>query len=236
MSRHIVEVFEAELERLRSSVVKMGELAASQIQAALDSVARGDEDLTARTIERDRELDELERRIGEDALRMLALRQPMAGDLRAIVSAIKIPNDLERIGDLAKGIAKRAPALHRGVPNSPNVPSLAAMGQRVLVQLKRVLQAYQDQDADTAEEIWRRDEQVDNFFSGLFRELLTYMMEDPRTIGACTQLMFVAKNLERMCDHCTHIAEAIHFQVRGERFDGHRPKGADASEISLPNA
>jgi phosphate transport system protein len=235
MSRHIMEAFETELERLRSCVVKMGDLAASQISDALDAVAKGDEDLAARTIERDRELDELERRIAEDALTMLALRQPMAGDLRAIVSAIKIPADLERIGDLAKGIARCAAALRRSMLGSPAVPSLAAMGQRVRLQLKRVLQAYQDQDAMAAEEIWRRDEQIDNSYSGVFRELLTYMMEDPRTIGSCTQLMFLAKNLERMGDHCTHIAEQIHFVVKGERFDGTRPKGADPAGIDLPN-
>jgi phosphate transport system protein len=236
MSRHIVEAFETELERLRSCVVKMGDLAAAQISAALDAVARGDEELAMRTIERDRELDELERRIAEDALTMLALRQPMAGDLRAVVSAIKIPADLERIGDLAKGIAKRVHLFQRGPAVSPAMPSLAAMGQRVLSQLKRVLQAYQDQDVHAAEEVWRRDQQIDKSYSGLFRELLTYMMEDPRTIGGCTQLMFLAKNLERMGDHVTHIAEAIHFMATGERFDGHRPKVEEPTEVDLPLA
>jgi phosphate transport system protein len=233
MSRHIVEAFEVELERLRSCVVKMGDLAASQIRDALDAVERADEALAARTIERDRELDDLERRIAEDALTMLALRQPMAGDLRAVVSAIKIPADLERIGDLAKHIARCVP-FRKSALTSPAVPSLTAMGQRVLGQLKSVLQAYQDQDAVAAEDIWRRDEQVDNSYSGIFRELLTYMMEDPRTNGSCAQLMFLAKNLERMGDHCTHIAEQIHFVVRGERFDGNRPKGSDpnAGELS----
>ncbi len=232
MTRHIVEAFEGELERLRKCIARMGEQAASQLSDAIVAVRTCNEELASRTIERDLELDALDRQIAEDAVTLLALRQPMAADLRAIVAAIKIPADLEKIGDLAKGIAKRA-YVGRTLPRIDGLPSLPSMGELVVDQIQRVMQAYITQDAELAVEVWRRDEKIDDWHSAVFRELLTYMMEDPRKISACAHLMFVAKNLERAGDLCTHIADSTYFAVRGDRLDAMRPKGEDIANVGI---
>jgi len=232
MTRHIVEAFEAELERLRKCIVQMGEQAASQLSDAMTAVRQCDDKLASNTIERDLELDALDRQISEDAVTLLALRQPMAADLRAIVAAIKIPADLEKIGDLAKGIAKRA-YVGRTLPRFDGLPSLPMMADLVIDQIKRVMEAYITQDAETAIDVWRRDSKIDDWHSAVFRELLTYMMEDPRKISTCAHLMFIAKNLERAGDLCTHIADSTYFAVTGERLDAARPKGEDISQVGI---
>lgn len=232
MTKHIVEAFEAELERLRKSIAEMGALAGQQLRSALEAVRDGDESLAMRVVERDREIDEMERRMAHDAVTLLALRQPMASDLRALIAVIKIPADLERIGDLAKGIAKRAPLFRGGAPRSA-LRRLTSMCELVLDQLEHVVAAYTSQDADAAARVWRQDNEVDDWHSSLFRELLTYMMEDARTIGTCTHLLFMAKNVERMGDHCTNIAETTYYMITGSPLPESRPKGADVSTIVL---
>jgi phosphate transport system protein len=224
-SKHIVQSFEAELARMRQSVARMGELVQHQVQDALSALTNGDDRLAQRAVNEDVEIDALDLQMIEQAVAVLALRQPMAADLREVLSALKIPDELERIGDLAKGIARRAYAIKHVTPRAP-LARLKAMGELVSDQLSRVRAALAQRDAVAAEHVWRRDRELDDWHTSVYRELLTYMMEDPRMISACTHLMFIAKNLERMGDHCTHIAEMLYFVVKGERLRD-RPKGED---------
>jgi phosphate transport system protein len=168
-------------------------------------------------------VDRIQQTVEDQALKMLALRQPMAMDLRTTLAALKIANELERIGDLAKNIAKRALVLNREPPIKL-AQSLARMGRQALAQLKTVLDAYSDRNAEAAKAVWRQDEEIDELYNSLFRELLTYMMEDPRTIGLCTHLLFIAKNIERAGDHATNIAETVYHMVTGNHLRVERPK------------
>ena len=222
--RHIVRSFQEELETLSALIAQTGGLAEAQVAAAIEAVVRRDAALAERTVAEDQRIDELDKRISAQAARLLALRQPMAIDLRETLSAIRISGDLERIGDLAKNIAKRARVLAQAQPLKPTQEGLARMGNLVLHQLKNVLDAYADRNVDLALEVRSRDEEVDDMYTSLFRELLTYMMEDPRIIGLGTHLMFVAKNLERIGDHATNIAETICYVVQGEMPATERPK------------
>ena len=169
-------------------------------------------------------IDAFEENIHDAAVRLLALRQPMGSDLREIVSVFQIASNIERIGDLSKSMAKRVKVLSE-LPPLPQVPALSRIGRDVIVQLKDVLDAYVDRNADRAVAVWRKDELIDSMYNSLFRESLTYMMEDPRTISACTHLLFIAKHIERIGDHCTNIAENIYYLVHGERIADERPKG-----------
>jgi phosphate transport system protein len=164
---------------------------------------------------------------------MLALRQPMAQDLREIVAALKISSDIERIGDYAANVAKRAIALTQSPPMRP-VGGIARMGRLVQQIIKDVLDAYGAKDADKAVAAWKRDQDVDDMYNSLFREMLTYMMEDPRNIGPSTHLMFIAKNIERIGDHATNIAEIVHYLVRGEDIAESRPK-SDRTSFAVVN-
>jgi phosphate transport system protein len=164
-------------------------------------------------------------------VRMLALRQPMAQDLREVVAAIKIASDIERIGDYAKNIAKRAIVLATHAPLKP-VASIPRMSQLALQIIKDVLDAYIEKDAEGARAAWRRDEEVDEMYNSVFREMLTYMMEDPRNIGPCTHLLFIAKNIERIGDHATNVAEIVYFLVHGRSLDEERPKG-DTTNVPI---
>ena len=161
-------------------------------------------------------------------MQILALRQPMANDLRVVISALKISSDIERIGDYGANIAKRALALNQLPPVQP-AATIPRMGKLVLGNIKLVLDAYMERDADKALDVWNADEEVDEMYTSLFRELLTYMMEDPRNITPCTHLMFIAKNVERIGDHATNIAEVVHFLVTGETIEAARPKGDTSS-------
>jgi phosphate transport system protein len=172
--------------------------------------------------------------VEDQALRLLALRQPMAVDLRTTLAAIKIAYELERVGDLAKNIGKRALVLNREPPIRLT-QSLARMGRQALTQLKAVLDAYSDRDAEAAKSVWRHDEEIDELYNSLFRELLTYMMEDPRTIGLCTHLLFIAKNIERAGDHATNIAETVYHMVTGTYLRIDRPKADLTSTTPIPH-
>jgi phosphate transport system protein len=227
-AEHIIKSYDEELGRLNNMIVEMGGLAESQLASAIDAVAKRDSELAALVVEGDAKVDELERELDNLAIRLLALRQPMASDLRRIFAALKIGSDLERICDYAANIAKRSIALAQIPPIQP-VHALPRMGALALVLVRDVIDAYVESDADKALDVWRRDEELDEMYSSLFREFLTYMMEDPRNIGACTHLLFMAKNIERIGDHATNIAENLYFLVHGTPLTAVRPKGDKSS-------
>ena len=225
MNEHIVKSYEDELNTLTADCARMGGLTEAQVGDALDAVVKRDQALAESVVGRDERLDVLEADIERKAIRLIALRQPMANDLRKTVAAMKIASNLERCGDLAKNIAKRTMILNEAEPISPLTRSIERMGRLVAGRLKDVLDAYTGSDLDRALAVWSRDDEVDEHYNSLFRELLTYMMGDPRTITACAHLLFVAKNLERIGDHATNIAEIIHYEITGEEMiSADRPK------------
>ena len=196
---------------------------------------RRDATLAGQVVQADERLDQYERTIDTDAIRMLALRQPMATDLREVVGALKIAADLERIGDYAANVAKRAISLTQTPVVRPLV-AVPRMGRLVQEILNDILDAYTTRNVQQALEAWSRDEEVDDLYTSLFRETLTYMMEDPRNITPCTHLLFIAKNIERMGDHATNVAETIHFVEVGEPISTSRPKGdASSFEVVIPS-
>ncbi|MGC2856535.1 phosphate signaling complex protein PhoU [Novispirillum sp. DQ9] len=225
---HTVRSFEEELNQLTNVIVRMGGLAEAQLAGAIQAIVRRDSDLAGRVVAGDARLDEMEQEVHAFTVRLLALRQPLADDLRAIVGALKISAELERIGDYAANVAKRALVLNQNAPVKP-VAGIPLMGRLVQEILNDVLDAYVERDVDKAMAVWRRDEEVDELHTSLFRELVTYMMEDPRNITPSTHLMFIAKNIERIGDHATNVAETIHFLVQGKSLTLRRPKGSDAS-------
>ena len=225
MNEHIVKSYEDELNTLTAECARMGGLTEAQVGDGIDAVVRRDTTLAEAVVARDERLDVLEADIERKAIRLIALRQPMANDLRKTVAAMKIAMNLERCGDLAKNIAKRTLVLTEAEPMSPLTRSIERMGKLVLGRLKDVLDAYTASDLDRALAVWSRDDEVDEHYNSLFRELLTYMMADPRTITACAHMLFVAKNLERIGDHATNIAEIIHYEITGaETIGSARPK------------
>ena len=225
MSEHIVKSYEDELNTLTAECARMGGLCEAQVSDAIDAVVKRDQAAAELVVGRDERLDVLEADIERKAIRLIALRQPMANDLRKTVAAMKIASNLERCGDLAKNIAKRTLVLTEAEPITPLTRSIERMGRLVLGRLKDVLDAYTGSDLDRALAVWTRDDEVDEHYNSLFRELLTYMMGDPRTITACAHLLFVAKNLERIGDHATNIAEIIHYEITGEEMiSADRPK------------
>ncbi len=231
---HIVKSFDDSLEVLRQTIVRMGGMSESQLARSMQALSRRDASLAAEVVRDDAEVDMLEQEVSNQVIRLLALRQPMAYDLREIIAALKIASDLERIGDYAANIAKRSIALTQLPSMRPAsaIPRLARLVQEII---KETIDTYISRDPERALDVWRRDEEVDEVYTGLFRELLTYMMEDPRNITPCTHLLFIAKNIERIGDHATNIAEVLHFQVTGKMIVGGRPKG-DASpfEVAQP--
>ena len=224
MNQHTVKSYGDELNQLTAIVARMGGLAEAQVADAIESVARRDVALARAVVERDARLDTLHSDIEKKAIRLIALRQPVASDLRKTLSAMKLAVDLERTGDLARNISKRALILADGEPMLPLTRSIERMGKLVSNRLRDVLDAYTASDVDRAMGVWTSDDEVDEHYNSLFRELLTYMMGDPRTITACTHLLFMAKNLERHIDHATNIAETIHYEITGGDMIGERPR------------
>ena len=224
MVEHTVRAYEEELEALTAELSRMGGLAEVEVGDAIRAIARRDVALAQAVIGRDARLDEIEVDIERRAIRLIALRQPVADDLRRTVAALKISMNLERCGDLAKNIAKRALVIAEDDPNNPPIRSIERMGELVAGRLKDVLDAFAARDVDRAKAVWQRDQEVDEHYDSIFRELLTYMMGDPRTITSCAHLLFVAKNLERIGDHATNIAELIQYEVTGESVTDQRPK------------
>jgi phosphate transport system protein len=231
---HIVRSYEEELAALNTKIAKMGGLAEQVVGQSIDALDRRDPDLAEVTIKEDEVIDELEHEIEEQAIVMIARRQPMAYDLRQIMAALRISADLERIGDLGKNIGKRALAVVGEQQPKKLMLGLKHMGELALEQLKEVLDAFIERDADRALKVWYKDEEIDAMYNSLFRELLTYMMEDPRNIGLCTHLLFGAKNIERIGDHATNIAETVYFLVHGSAITDQRPKGDNTSSTPVP--
>jgi phosphate transport system protein len=230
---HTVKSYDEELHSLTQVIQRMGSLAEGQLQTAMQALVRRNADLGHQVMQADAGIDELEHQVAALAIRMLALRQPVALDLREIVGALKISSDLERIGDYAANVGKRVIALAQ--TNQFQLPaSLPRMGWLAHKIVKDVLQAYVDRDAAKADAARASDEEIDATYNGLFRELLTHMMEDPRNIGACTHLLFVAKNIERIGDHATNIAETVHYMVLGEHPGTARLKGDDTAFMPIP--
>jgi phosphate transport system protein len=235
MSEHTAKAFDVDLQELNKYVAQMGGLAEKGIADSLDALVRLDTALAARVIAVDEQIDALQREIEEKAILTIARRQPMAIDLREIISALRVSNDLERIGDLSKNIAKRVSDLNSEFRPQKLIRGVEHMAQLVLGQIKQVLDAYAGRDLAKALEVWNRDKEVDAMCTSLFRELLTYMMEDPRNITFCIHLMFCAKNIERMGDHATNIAETIHYMIEGRAITDERPKG-DTTRLAATGA
>ena len=224
MSDHIVRSFDDELLALGRNISEMGGIAETMFASSVDALVRSDTQLAQRVIATDQRLDALEREIEEKAILTIAKRQPMAVDLRAIISSIRLAADLERVGDLAKNIGKRVVAMIGQFIPQKIAGGVTHMSDLALDRLKRVLDAYMNRDVETALDVWNNDEEIDQLYNSLFRELLTYMMEDPRNIGFCTHLLFCAKNIERIGDHATNIAETIHYLVTGKTITVERPR------------
>ena len=232
MHDHIVKSYDQEQQRLLNETLRMGEMAAAQLEAALDVVQRRDDRAAERIIANDEAIDALEQEISHDVMK-LALRGPMARDLREILAAIRIASDIERIGDYAANVAKRSTALNLS-PALPHIAGLHALGTLAVRQLRDVLAAYRVNDIEAAQRVRARDAEIDTAYTGLFRELLTYMMEDARSITPCTHLLFMAKNIERIGDHATNIAENVWFLVKGDELLPPRDKRDETNTTAAP--
>ena len=229
MSDHTTKAFDVELRELTRMVAEMGGLVENQIADSLDALADRDPDIAQRPIALDPKIDALQHEIEEKAVFTIARRQPMAIDLREIIGAPRIANDLERVGDLAKNNAKRVLPLSEEVQPANLMVGVERLGEMVLERIRQVLDSYANRNLDLALAVWNGDEEINLRCTGLFRELLTYMMEDARHITYCIHLMFCAKNLERMGDHATNIAETIYYIINGSAITEQRPKGDTTS-------
>jgi phosphate transport system protein len=235
MSEHTVSAFDAELGALRHKVAEMGGIAEKMLAEATRALVRHDTTLAQAVIGSDARLDALQHEIEEHAILTIARRQPMAVDLREIISAIRVAGDIERVGDLAKNIAKRAVAISSQLTAQKYFVGAEHMAELAGRQLKDVLDAYLARDDEQALDVWQRDGEIDALYTSLFRELLTYMMEDPRNISFCTHLLFCAKNIERIGDHTTNIGETVHYLVTGMMLT-ERPKNDTSSFTTLDAA
>jgi phosphate transport system protein len=233
MHEHIVRSYDQELELLDKKIAQMGGQVERLLARGFDALERRDPQLAAEAVGEDRKVDALEGEIQDLTIQIIARRQPMAIDLRHIMAVLKTAGNLERTGDLAKNIAKRALAVSGEDRPKPLMTGLKHMVELALSQLKDVLDAFAERDGAKAVAVWRRDERIDATYNSLFRELLTYMMEDPRNIGLCTHLLFAAKNIERVGDHTTNIAEDVYYLVHGVALADDRPKGDDTASTLI---
>lgn len=230
---HIVKAFDQDLKHIDAVIAEMGGLVEAQLADAIETMIRRDAERAERIIANDERVDALEKDLDRGIIKMIALRQPMADDLRMLIVALKIGSSIERIGDYARNIARRTLTLAQA-PSMPAAQTVARLGQLVQRMLKNVLDAYLTRDADKAEDVRRSDREVDAMYTSLVRELLTYMMEDPRNITPCTQLMFAAKNIERVGDHITTIAENVIYLVRGDLLENKRPDDGPGPLTVIP--
>ncbi|MGV6804409.1 MAG: phosphate signaling complex protein PhoU [Ruegeria sp.] len=230
--QHIASAFDRDLEAVQANIMKMGGLVEAAINGAARSLATRDEELALQVRQGDKAIDALEDLINEEAARVIALRAPTAGDLRLVLSVLKVSANLERIGDYSKNIAKRTTVLVEANQIDSSTSALRRMAREVEVMLRDALDAYIQRDAELAADVIERDQDVDQMYNGLFRELLTFMAEDPRSISACMHLHFIGKNIERMGDHVTAIAEQVIYLVTGERPNETRPKADRTSQLS----
>ncbi|PZO71531.1 MAG: phosphate transport system regulatory protein PhoU [Pelagerythrobacter marensis] len=215
MAEHTVKAFDEDITRLRGLIAEMGGLAELSIQEALDSLIKGDLELADKVVRRDKKIDSLEAEVDRMAVRIIALRAPMADDLREVIAALKIAGVIERIGDYSKNIAKRVGQIDVRKQFEP-LTLLPAMGELAAEMVHDVLTAYAARDPVLAREVIAADERVDNFYNSIFRNLVSYMVENPATISSAAQLLFVAKNIERIGDHATNVAEMVHFAATGD--------------------
>jgi phosphate transport system protein len=230
MTQHTVTSFEDELQGLSRSIAEMGGRAEQIVELSISALLRSDVALAHEVIESDKKVDAMHRQIEEDAIVLIARRQPMAQDLREAVAAIRIANDLERVGDLGKNIAKRAVVIQRENFSNKLRVGVEHIAELALRQVKKVLDAYATRDVEKAREVCTQDEEIDAVYTSLFRELLTYMMEDPRNITMCTHLLFCAKNIERIGDHATNIAETVYYLITGDQWEGPRQSSTQIDE------
>ena len=230
---HIVKDFNEELSQLDNLLAEMGGLCEAQLSKAMEAMVKRDVDLASAVIEGDRRIDDLEKQVDSLAINLIALRQPMAADLRMIIASLKVANNLERVGDYAKNIGKRTIALSKSPVISNTTNSIQRMSTMVEGMIKNALDALINRDSQRAKDVRISDQEVDQMHSSLFKELLTFMAEDPESISTCTHLLFVAKNLERVGDHMTSVAEQIVFIVEGEILDDERPKKDKTSSTVL---
>ena len=228
MTDHTVKAFDAELELLGRKIAEMGGLSEKMMSDSMDALSTLNFELARQVVSTDQRLDLLQREIEEAATQMIARRQPMAVDLRQIIGAIRVAGDLERVGDLAKNIAKRTMKIGAETRLPRAVVGLKHMNEVAAMQLKEVLDAYAQSDVESARSVWARDAELDSLEDSVFRDLLTFMMEDPRNISFCAHLLFVSKNIERIGDHATNIAETVFYLVTGETLPADRPKGASS--------
>jgi phosphate transport system protein len=224
MNEHTAKAFDVDLQELGRKVAEMGGLAEKEITDAVAALTRHDRALASAVVSGDAKIDAMQREIEDKVTLTIARRQPMAVDLRAIVAALRVSNDLERIGDLAKNIGKRVMAIEGDVSPLQVMRGLERMTKLALAQLKQVLDAYAALDLAAALAVWKGDEEIDAICTSLFRELLTYMMEDPSNITFCIHIMFCAKNIERIGDHATNIAETMYYVIEGQPIAEQRPK------------
>ena len=231
--QHIVSAFDRDLEAIQALIMKMGGMVETAILDSVESLQTRDIELAEATRKGDKAIDALEEQVNEESARVIALRAPTASDLRTVLTVIKISANLERCGDYAKNIAKRTSVLSDMPPIDGATVSIRRMAREVQLMLNDALDAYIQRDAELAEQIIHRDEDVDQMYNALFREFLTFMMEDPRNITPCMHLHFIAKNVERMGDHVTSVAEQVVYLVTGSMPDDARPKGDKTPFVAL---
>lgn len=231
--KHIVKSYDQELEALQTRLLEMGGLVEAQLKESLQVLVRHDPRQAETIVARDRQIDALEAEVAAAAIKLIALRQPMADDLRVIVTALKTSANLERMGDYAKNIAARVITLAKNPMLAAVLQSVARMGELVITMIRDVLDAFVERNVTKALAVIEADREVDRHYTGLFREILTYMMEDPRNISLGTHLMFIAKNVERTGDHATNIAEQVHFMIKGAYPADERPKEDESVSILI---
>lgn len=231
--RHILSAFDRDLEAIQAMIVKMGGMVETAILDAAQALDTRDEDLAERVRQGDKAIDALEERINDESARLIALRAPTASDLRTVLSVMKIAASLERVADYAKNMAKRANVLGQMTAVGGAGGSLRRMSKAVVEMLGHALDAYIHRDVALAEDVRNRDKDIDQMYNALFREFLTHMMEDPRNITACMHLHFIAKNIERMGDHATSIAEQVIYLVTGSFPDEARPKAESVTDVGV---
>lgn len=227
MTNHTVKAFDEELSALTSKVNEMGGIAEAMLVEAVDALVKRDKVKAESVVRRDKSLDVIQQEIEDMAIVLIAKRQPMAQDLRHVMGTVRIAGDIERIGDLFKNIGKRVRAMDATMVGNRTLSGIQNMSRMVQSQLKMVLDSFSQNRPDLAREVWLHDGEVDALHNSLFRELLTYMMEDPRAITYCAHLLFIAKNIERVGDHATNIAETVHLIETGEALTGPRPKAEE---------
>jgi phosphate transport system protein len=235
MSDHIVKSFDSELSALTAAIARMGELSQTQLAGALDALLLRDTVAAARVVREDFEVDEIERDLDARAIRVLALRQPIARDLREVLSALRIGIEFERICDFAANIAKRAIALNATSPDEW-INELAELGNLALKQLAAVVAAFRERDATKAMQVWAQDEAIDDVHTGIYRRLIDFMRADPSRVPIGAHLLFIAKNIERIGDHATNVAESVYYLITGENLAGPRPKGDKSSMDEVDSA